>query len=80
LKLLRKDTDIYVGQIYTFLFGARPFQCFGLDFLVEGMIDFVEGLPTEWQQKWDDIRLNSGHDYSTSKLTFNVMLVGFFKT
>jgi hypothetical protein len=32
---------------------------FGLDFLVEQMINFVEDLPSEWQQKLYHIRLNS---------------------
>jgi len=32
------------------------------------MIDFVEGLPAEWQQTWDHMRLKSG---TTSELIFN---------
>jgi len=32
------------------------------------MLDFVEELPTEWQQTWDHMRLKSG---TTSKLIFN---------
>ena len=31
------------------------------------MIHFVEDLPMEWQQKWDNMRLSSGRDYSLRK-------------
>jgi hypothetical protein len=41
------------------------------------MIDFVEGLPTEWQQTWNHMRLKSGRHDWTSKLIFNAMLVIF---
>jgi hypothetical protein len=44
------------------------------------MIDFVEGLPTEWQQTWNHMRLKSGRHDWTSKLIFNAMLVISFKT
>ena len=43
------------------------------------MIYFVEGLPTEWQQTWNHMRLKSGRHDWTSKLIFNAMLV-IFKT
>lgn len=51
-------------MIYTFLFGSVPFQYWYDDVLVAQMIYFVEELPIEWQQKWDDMRSQSGRDYS----------------
>ncbi|KAK5246696.1 hypothetical protein LTR83_001100 [Exophiala xenobiotica] len=54
-------------MIYTFLFGSVPFQYWYDDVLVAQMIHFVEELPMEWQQKWDDMRLKSGRDYSLRK-------------
>ncbi|KAK9369387.1 kinase-like domain-containing protein [Lipomyces kononenkoae] len=46
--------------IYSFVFGAIPFQYLGdVDVLVAQMIDFVEKLPTEWQQKWDNTHRDS---------------------
>jgi len=39
------------------------------------MIYFVEDLPTEWRQKWDDMRLKSGRDYTLRKLNFKALLV-----
>jgi len=38
------------------------------------MIYFVEDLPTEWQQKWDDMRQKSGRDYTLRKLNFKALL------
>jgi hypothetical protein len=46
-------------QIYSLLFGSLPFQYFGDDFLVAQMINLVEDLPSEWQQKFYHMRLNS---------------------
>jgi len=39
------------------------------------MIDFVEKLPTEWQPKWDRMRLNSERALKlpTSKLIFTTL-------
>ena len=34
------------------------------------MLYFVEGLPIEWQQTWDHMRLKSGRYDWTSKLIF----------
>ncbi|KAK9426952.1 kinase-like protein [Lipomyces doorenjongii] len=46
--------------IYSFVFGTIPFQYLGdVDVLVAQMIDFVEKLPTEWQQKWDNTQRDS---------------------
>jgi hypothetical protein len=42
------------------------------------MLYFVEGLPIEWQQTWDHMRLKSGRYDWTSKLIFNAMLVIFY--
>ena len=68
------------GQIFTFLFGARPFQYFGDDFLVAEMLDFVEELPTEWQQTWDHMQQKSGKYDGTSKWykRFNLSLTAEF--
>jgi hypothetical protein len=35
------------------------------------MLDFVEELPTEWQQTWDHMQQKSGKYDGTSKLIFN---------
>lgn len=33
-----------------------PFQFWDLGGLIESMINFLEELPVEWQQKWEDIK------------------------
>ncbi|KAK9242163.1 kinase-like domain-protein [Lipomyces tetrasporus] len=43
--------------IYSFVFAAIPFQYLGdVDVLVAQMIDFVEKLPSEWQENWNHMQ------------------------
>ena len=51
-------------QVYSLVFGKRPFQYFGEEFLIAQMINFVEELPTEWQSKWKTIRDSSGRNFA----------------
>ena len=74
LETSEKRPDAYFGQIYTFLVGSVPFQYWYDDVLVAQMIYFVEELRMEWQQKWDDMRLRSGRDYSLRKLNLKALL------
>ncbi|KAL5354256.1 hypothetical protein ACLOAV_000344 [Pseudogymnoascus australis] len=50
--------------IYFFVFGAKPLQLFfgGDSDLVAQMINFVEDLPAEWEQKYKDICLKAGQE------------------
>ncbi|KAL2016795.1 hypothetical protein VTK56DRAFT_2964 [Thermocarpiscus australiensis] len=46
--------------IYTLLFGSRPFGFYGdIDYLVAGMLYFVEDLPPEWKPKWEKLKRES---------------------
>lgn len=43
-------------QIYHMIFGHRPFGAYGGDAcLVSQMIHFVEDLPDEWSEKWQEM-------------------------
>ena len=61
LKKFENGNDIWPWQIYSFIFGTLPFyQILGdMDTLIRQMIGFVEELPTEWEQQWDDMQRNS---------------------
>ena len=62
LQVFEKRVDKQPWQIYSLIFGTIPFhQYLGrLDLLIEQVIDFVEELPTEWQQQWDHIQQEFG--------------------
>lgn len=49
-------------QIYTLLFAARPFHYFHSEaVLISQMIGFVEELPPQWQQKWEEIKAKTSY-------------------
>lgn len=57
-------------QIYHMIFGHRPFGAYdGAAFLVPQMIHFVEDFPTEWKEKWLEIKDEYGktHDDDTGE-------------
>lgn len=62
-------------QLFTFAARQYPFDWFGgVAGLVASMTGFVEDLPQEWQEKWDDLNreksmtLDGKSDMNTSTL------------
>ena len=43
-------------QIYYLIFGALPYSWWGINPLVEAMIDVFGELPPEWESKWEQMR------------------------
>lgn len=66
----------HVLQIYFFVFGTMPFQLFfgGDSDLVAEMINFVEDLPAEWEQKYRGICLKAGQEPVQGKRLFIVLI------
>ncbi|OBT93442.2 hypothetical protein VE01_08681 [Pseudogymnoascus verrucosus] len=62
--------------IYFFGFGGMPFQSFFGDAndLVAQMINFVEDLPVEWQEKYRDMRSKAGREPLECKRLFIVLI------
>jgi serine/threonine-protein kinase SRPK3 len=43
-------------QIYYLIFGELPYSWWGINALVEAMIDVFGELPPEWESKWEQMR------------------------
>ena len=66
-------------KIYSFIFGGSTFFYLGndVDVLIEQMIKFGENLPSEWQQKFIDMRSETGRSWEhlLGKLIINVWVL-----